>query len=253
MFTTASMAVVLMAELALSGPDKISHRIRWNGLEIVEKMAQNNEKVIFLVPHAWGVDIPAMLMAASGRKMAAMFHNQRNPVVDYVWNSVRRRFGGKLHARNDGIASFVRSVRQGYWGYYLPDQDHGPEFSEFADFFATYKATDKAHKHNIELKEMELKLYEKATALSIVEELKCLQYAFGEEFNYYFSDISEKTYIEYPITITQDYTTIYTGNANKIGNIKNYILRNDIIKIYTLLKKFIENILNFFKKGIDIV
>lgn len=48
MFATASMAVVLMAELALSGPDKISHRIRWNGLEIVEKMAQNNEKVIFL-------------------------------------------------------------------------------------------------------------------------------------------------------------------------------------------------------------
>lgn len=29
----------------------------------------------------------------------------------------------------------------GYWGYYLPDQDHGPEYSEFADFFATYKAT----------------------------------------------------------------------------------------------------------------
>lgn len=111
--------------------------------------------------------------------------------------------------------------------------------------FATYKATDKAHKHNIELKEMELNLYEKATALSIVEELKCLQYAFGEEFNYYFSDISEKTYIEYPITITQDYTTIYTENANKIGNIKNYILRNDIIKTYTLLKKFIENILHY--------
>lgn len=22
----------------------------------------------------------------------------------------------------------------GYWGYYLPDQDHGPEYSEFADF-----------------------------------------------------------------------------------------------------------------------
>ncbi|HDI5842433.1 TPA: lipid A biosynthesis (KDO)2-(lauroyl)-lipid IVA acyltransferase, partial [Escherichia coli] len=141
MFATAPMAVVLMAELALVGPDKISHRIRWNGLEIVEKMAQNNEKIIFLVPHAWGVDIPAMLMAASGRKIAAMFHNQKNPVVDYVWNSVRRRFGGRLHARNDGIGPFVRSVRQGYWGYYLPDQDHGLESSVFADFFATYKAT----------------------------------------------------------------------------------------------------------------
>ncbi|EFD1686371.1 lipid A biosynthesis (KDO)2-(lauroyl)-lipid IVA acyltransferase [Escherichia coli] len=30
MFATAPMAVVLMAELALAGPDKISHRIRWN-------------------------------------------------------------------------------------------------------------------------------------------------------------------------------------------------------------------------------
>ncbi len=31
-------------------------------------------------------------------------------------------------------------VRQGYWGYYLPDQDHS-QHSEFVDFFATYKAT----------------------------------------------------------------------------------------------------------------
>ena len=54
---------------------------------------------------------------------------------------MRRRFGGRLHARNDGIKPFIQSVRQGYWGYYLPDQDHGPEHSEFVDFFATYKAT----------------------------------------------------------------------------------------------------------------
>ena len=111
------------------------------GLEIIEEMRRNNEKVIFLVPHGWAVDIPAMLMASQGQKMAAMFHNQGNPVFDYVWNTVRRRFGGRLHARNDGIKPFIQSVRQGYWGYYLPDQDHGPEHSEFVDFFATYKAT----------------------------------------------------------------------------------------------------------------
>ena len=54
---------------------------------------------------------------------------------------MRRRFGGRMHARNDGIKPFIQSVRQGYWGYYLPDQDHGAEHSEFVDFFATYKAT----------------------------------------------------------------------------------------------------------------
>jgi lauroyl-KDO2-lipid IV(A) myristoyltransferase len=54
-----------------------------------------------------------MLMASQGQKMAAMFHNQGNKIFDYVWNTVRRRFGGRLHARNDGIKPFIQSVRQG--------------------------------------------------------------------------------------------------------------------------------------------
>ncbi|HGW4566137.1 TPA: lauroyl-Kdo(2)-lipid IV(A) myristoyltransferase [Escherichia coli] len=141
MFITALQSIVMMAELAIRGPEKFQKRVFWKGLEILEEIRHNNRNVIFLVPHGWSVDIPAMLLAAQGKKMAAMFHQQRNPVINYVWNSVRRKFGGRLHAREDGIKPFIQSVRQGYWGYYLPDQDHGPEYSEFADFFATYKAT----------------------------------------------------------------------------------------------------------------
>lgn len=141
MFATALQSIVMMAELAIRGPEKFQKRVFWKGLEILEEIRHNNRNVIFLVPHGWSVDIPAMLLVAQGKKMAAMFHQQRNPVIDYVWNSVRRKFGGRLHAREDGIKPFIQSVRQGYWGYYLPDQDHGPEYSEFADFFATYKAT----------------------------------------------------------------------------------------------------------------
>lgn len=141
MFATALQSIVMMAELAIRGPEKFQKRVFWKGLEILEEIRHNNRNVIFLVPHGWSVDIPAMLLAAQGKKMATMFHQQRNPVIDYVWNSVRRKFGGRLHAREDGIKPFIQSVRQGYWGYYLPDQDHGPEYSEFADFFATYKAT----------------------------------------------------------------------------------------------------------------
>ena len=141
MFATALQSIVMMAELAIRGPEKFQKRVFWKGLEILEEIRHNNRNVIFLVPHGWSVDIPAMLLAAQGEKMAAMFHQQRNPVIDYIWNSIRRKFGGRLHAREDGIKPFIQSVRQGYWGYYLPDQDYGPEYSEFADFFATYKAT----------------------------------------------------------------------------------------------------------------
>lgn len=141
MFATAPQAMVLMAEMALRGTDKVRSRIQWQGKEILDEMQKNNEKIIFLVPHGWGVDIPAMLMASQGQPIAAMFHHQGNKVFDYVWNKVRLRFGGRLHARDDGIKPFIQSIRNGFRGYYLPDQDHGAEQSEFVDFFATYKAT----------------------------------------------------------------------------------------------------------------
>jgi lauroyl-KDO2-lipid IV(A) myristoyltransferase len=133
--------MILMAELACTKPEKVLKRVRWHGEEVLDKIREEGRNVIFLVPHGWAVDVPAMLMAARGQPMAAMFHNQSNPLVDYLWNTVRRKFGGRMHARNDGIKPFISSVRQGYWGYYLPDQDHGAEHSEFVDFFATYKAT----------------------------------------------------------------------------------------------------------------
>ncbi|KQN51970.1 lipid A biosynthesis (KDO)2-(lauroyl)-lipid IVA acyltransferase [Serratia sp. Leaf50] len=142
MFAAAPQSMVMMAELALRGDNpQIHKRIKWHNKEIVDQLAGEGRNIIFLVPHGWAVDIPAMLMAADGHPMAAMFHHQKNALTDYFWNSVRRRFGGRLHARSKGIKPFVSSVRNGYWGYYLPDQDHGAEHSEFVDFFATYKAT----------------------------------------------------------------------------------------------------------------
>ncbi|MFT8210190.1 MAG: lauroyl-Kdo(2)-lipid IV(A) myristoyltransferase [Symbiopectobacterium sp.] len=141
MFATAPQAMVMMAEVAVCGPKHVQKKLRWHGWETVEALQAQERNIIFLVPHGWGVDIPAMLISARGQKIAAMMHNQKNPLVDYLWNSARLCTNGRVHARNDGIKPFVSSIRNGYWGYYLPDQDHGPEHSEFVDFFATYKAT----------------------------------------------------------------------------------------------------------------
>lgn len=141
MFASATQSMVLMVELAILSARRVHDRVRWHGYEIVDELKAQQRNVIFMVPHGWAVDVPAMLMSWRGQIMAAMMHNQRNALVDYLWNRLRRRFGGRLHARNDGIKPFIASVREGYWGYYLPDQDHGAEHSEFVDFFATYKAT----------------------------------------------------------------------------------------------------------------
>ena len=54
MYTTAPQAMAMMAELALKGPEKIVERVDWKGLEIIDEMRRNDEKVIFPVPHGWG-------------------------------------------------------------------------------------------------------------------------------------------------------------------------------------------------------
>ena len=141
MFAMVPQSTVFMAEMVCRGPEKVHSRVRWHGKEVIETLSAQQRNIIFLVPHGWAVDVPAMLLAVEGHQIAAMFHNQSNELVDYVWNRLRLYFGGRLHPRNDGIKPFVTSIRQGWWGYYLPDQDHGPEHSEFVDFFATYKAT----------------------------------------------------------------------------------------------------------------
>lgn len=141
MFATAVQTTILMVEQSVRKPGYLMKRVRFHGEEHFTKARTEGRNVIFLVPHGWGIDIPGMLLAARGQPIAAMFHNQRNELVDYLWNAARLRFGGRIHARQDGIKPFISSVRQGYCGYYLPDQDHGIEHSEFVDFFATYKAT----------------------------------------------------------------------------------------------------------------
>ncbi|MDC9588882.1 lauroyl-Kdo(2)-lipid IV(A) myristoyltransferase [Xenorhabdus sp. XENO-10] len=141
MFASAPQSFVMLAELCLKGAEETLMRTQWHGEEIFQTLQAQGKNVILMVPHGWSIDIPAMLLSARGYKISGMFNHQSNLVADYLWNKARQHFGGRLHSRDAGIKPFIASVREGFWGYYLPDQDHGEEHSEFVDFFATYKAT----------------------------------------------------------------------------------------------------------------
>lgn len=70
-----------------------------------------------------------------------MYHPHKNPLVDWLWNRTRERFGGKMHARQNGIKPFLADVKKGELGYFLPDEDYGEQMSVYVPFFATEKAT----------------------------------------------------------------------------------------------------------------
>lgn len=138
MFAIILPIILLLVDLVLN---KKKGKITWHGFKYIEQADAMNKNVIFMVPHGWAIDLPGILLTQKGYSISGMFHHQNNKLVDWLWNKVRIRFGGQLHSRESGIKPFVKSIRHGYWGFYLPDEDHGAEQSEFVDFFGTYKAT----------------------------------------------------------------------------------------------------------------
>ncbi|MGR5254413.1 lauroyl-Kdo(2)-lipid IV(A) myristoyltransferase [Vibrio astriarenae] len=138
---TAGTFLSGFAAVTLKGKNWLNNNTDVKGIEHLRQLEANGEKAILLVPHSWAIDIPAILLASKGLPVSAMANSQKNLVLDWLMHKQRVQHGGRVYDRSGGIKPFIKSVKDGYLGYYLPDQDHGPEQSVFADFFATEKAT----------------------------------------------------------------------------------------------------------------
>lgn len=108
---------------------------------------------------------------------------------------------------------------------------------------ATLFAANQAYKNNLKIEARKEKEIEKAVALSIIEELKVLKEIYEKDMDELYKELSTEGYVESVYNVTQDFMTIYSNNASKLGMIKDEKLRNLIIKTYTKIKKYIEYLL----------
>ncbi|MDK9762832.1 lauroyl-Kdo(2)-lipid IV(A) myristoyltransferase [Vibrio sp. D420a] len=138
---TAIMFLLNFSSLTLRSQKWLLNNTKIEGLEHIQSTLDSGSKAILLVPHSWGIDIPAVYLASMGLPVSAMAKKQKNPVMDWLMHRQRVQYGGRVYERDNGIKPFIKSVRDGYLGYYLPDQDHGREHSIFVDFFGRPKAT----------------------------------------------------------------------------------------------------------------
>lgn len=141
MFVTVAQTMLGIGEIAVRSVAHIQKRSEYSGLEIVREARESGKNVILLVPHTWSIDASGIVMHTYGMPMTSMYNPHHNPLVDWLWNRTRERFGGKMHARQNGIKPFLADVRKGELGYFLPDEDYGELLSVYAPFFATEKAT----------------------------------------------------------------------------------------------------------------
>ncbi|WGY48422.1 lauroyl-Kdo(2)-lipid IV(A) myristoyltransferase [Vibrio sp. ABG19] len=142
MYITSTMFLIGFASTSIRSKRWLENNTTIRGFEHVQQVLDRGENVILLVPHTWAIDIPAILLASRGLPVSAMAKSQKNKVSDWLMHKQRVQYGGRVYDRSVGIKPFIKSVRKdGYLGYYLPDEDLGREHSVFVDFFATHKAT----------------------------------------------------------------------------------------------------------------
>ncbi len=140
-FITAGCYLLGFASLSVRPQSWLNNNTIIRGEEHLNTIKENNESAILLVPHTWAIDIPAVLLASRGFPVSAMAKAQHNALYDWLMHKQRVQYGGRVYERSGGIRPFIRSIKDGYLGYYLPDEDLGPEHSVFVDFFGTTKAT----------------------------------------------------------------------------------------------------------------
>lgn len=141
MFITVAQTMLGIGEIAIRSVKHLQKRSEFVGLEHIHQAKAAGKNIILLVPHTWAIDASGMILHTHGMPMVSMYNPHRNPLVDWLWNATRERFGGKMHTRQNGIKPFLMDVKKGNMGYFLPDEDFGEELSVYADFFATEKAT----------------------------------------------------------------------------------------------------------------
>jgi len=141
LLVTSGVFLMGFSLLSLRNKHWLKSQCEIKGMDNLTTILDSGKNVILLVPHTWAIDVPAILFASMGMPVSAMAKKQKNEVMDWLMHRQRVQYGGRVYERSGGVKPFIKSVRDGYLGYYLPDQDHGPEHSIFVDFFATQKAT----------------------------------------------------------------------------------------------------------------
>lgn len=113
---------------------------RVTGLEHVEAERARGRSVILLKPHSVAVEFGGIALTPHF-DLSTMANHLGDPVLNWLVNHVRRRYGVRVWFREDGLRPVVRALREGTVFYYMPDDDQGERDAVFVPFFGEPKAT----------------------------------------------------------------------------------------------------------------
>jgi len=122
--------------------ERMQKRVVMQGTDHLERIAAENSGVILLVCHMTCMEMVGSLVGPymDAKRLAGVYRPLRSPVIEWLQNRGRLKFSIGTFQKHD-IRGAVRHLRSGGFLWYAPDQDFGPDLSEFVPFFGVQTAT----------------------------------------------------------------------------------------------------------------
>lgn len=105
-----------------------------NGIEHYLELIEQGRHVVLLTGHILTVDLCGQYISRY-QAGVSMMKPLKNRLLNWMMYRGRRRNGNVMVTREQGMRPMIRLLRQGYTGYFMPDEDFGSPASVFAPFF----------------------------------------------------------------------------------------------------------------------
>lgn len=105
-----------------------------HGLSHYLELIDQGKNVVLVTGHILTVDLCGQYISRY-RSGVSMMKPLKNRLLNCVMYRGRMRNGNVMVTREQGMRPMIRFLRQGYTGYFMPDEDFGSPASVFAPFF----------------------------------------------------------------------------------------------------------------------
>lgn len=142
-FQSLALALLETCWCWTSAPSRILRMGHLEGFENLVEAHNKGRGVLVVTAHMTCLELGGFLlgyaMLNAGMNAAGIYRPLKTPVLEWFQNRSRLRYAGLIRKRE--LRSAIRHLRGGGVIWYAPDQDFGPDQSEFAPFFGIETAS----------------------------------------------------------------------------------------------------------------
>ncbi len=140
-YSNFALLIADLARLPLVDMDFISRHIRIKGLRFLDDLRRRGTGAVLVTGHFGSWELMGCTLVKLGYPVVFVVGIQRNPLVQDLMNSLRRKAGIEIIERKATLA-IARNIRKGKFVAMLSDQDAGRN-GIFVDFFGRPASTPK--------------------------------------------------------------------------------------------------------------